>query len=111
MRVYQLCVRPDESDAEGRDLDEWFASRKGALARRRELIRQIEKDVNPQDGLKYVHDLEIYVWETTSNLTRNELVIALLNGVGWAKAGSQQLVKEAYDFGPIIQKRRKKAEA
>ena len=78
MKFYKLNVARHEYEAEGEDKSEWFTSLSAAVARRRSLIA-----LNPLlAGHIYGSDFEIERYDITTNLSPQQLLLAVLNRKG-----------------------------
>lgn len=88
MKLYQLKIRPDESQSEAENCDEWFSSLEAARRRRIELI----KTTHPSE-YRYGSDFAI-VEVIFAKLPTRQLLLAVLNRRGYA--ASQRVVVTDY---------------
>lgn len=98
MRVYQLCMRPEDSDGEGEDHSEWFSTLSAAKARREALLQE-------RADKSFDRDLEIRRY-IVAKLPKKELVLSLLNRSRCFEPGSMTVV-----VPPYIPDARRKARA
>lgn len=88
MKVYRLAISSDESEGEGEDHDEYFASLISAMQRRKELIEIVGG--TPRGYADY--EIECL---TIAQLPLKKLILSVLNRKGFV--AHRELVVEAYD--------------
>jgi len=75
--LFRVHIAPSESDGEGEDHDEWFGTKREALARRKELI-----DENPNlEEHRFGEDFQVDRVEFAP-IPKRALLLRVLNGDG-----------------------------